>query len=140
MTRSLRFVLVAGLPLFLIASIPAGLSAQDGTAAPLYSAEQAEAGKAVFERVCAKCHQPDMTGKDDAPPLAGPYFGSSWGHHKVSELFEFVKGNMPFDAPGTLDEETYLQVVAYVLSKNGIPAGPAPLAKGDAGVITVPGD
>jgi hypothetical protein len=29
-------------------------------------------------------------------------------------------------------------VVAYVLSRNGVPAGDTPLAKGAAGVIAVP--
>lgn len=113
------------------------LSAQTDPA-PLYTAAQAEAGEKAFEASCARCHNPDLRGKDDAPPLVGLYFASSWGGHKVAELLGFVAGNMPMDAPGTLDATTYAEAVAYILSKNGVPAGSAPLAKGAVGVITVP--
>lgn len=118
---------------------PPPVHAQAAPAAAGYTEAQADAGRTVFERTCAKCHQADLMGKDDAPPLAGPYFASSWGGHKVVELFGFVKGNMPFDVPGTLDEPSYLAVVAYMLSRNGIAAGAVPLAKDDAGVITLSG-
>lgn len=97
--------------------------------AGLFTAEQAEAGKKVFEASCVSCHLADLTGKDDAPPLSGPYFASSWGGHKVSELVDFVRGNMPFTAPGSLSDESYVRVVAYVLSRNWAPAGDAPLVK-----------
>ena len=67
-------VLMAGA--LLAAALPALASAQQGDAPsmPLYTAAQAEAGKVVFESICAKCHQPDLKGKDDAPPLSGKYF------------------------------------------------------------------
>lgn len=135
MTRHLRPALIAVL-LGAAAALPRALA---GQAPPpsLYTAAQADRGREVFEASCVSCHSADLTGKDDAPPLAGPYFASSWGGHKVSELLEFVQGNMPFDQPGTLDEESYLRVVAYVLSRNGVPAGETALAKGAAGVIAV---
>lgn len=140
-TRAVILLVVA----LAVVARPSATSAQAapppaGSAQPaaLYTAAQAEAGKTIFEGLCAKCHLPDLSGKDDAPPLSGKYFASSWGGHKVSELFDFVKSNMPFDAPGTLDEQTYLNAVAYILSRNGVPAGETPLAKGDGGVIPVP--
>ena len=121
------------------AALPARASAQ-AAASPLYVAAQAEEGKKVFDASCAVCHGADLEGKDEAPPLTAGYFANSWGGHKVSELLEFVQGNMPFTAPGSLSEESYLRVVAYLLSRNGIPAGDVPLAKGDTGVIPVPKD
>jgi cytochrome c len=121
-------------------AIPSLLTAQIAETASLYSAAQAEEGKTIFEQTCAECHGPDLAGKADAPPLSGPYFASSWGGHKVSELFDFVQSQMPFETPGSLDEASYLRVVAYVLSRNGVPAGVTPLAKGAAGVITVAKD
>jgi mono/diheme cytochrome c family protein len=120
----------------LLAALPVRASAQAAPAA-LYSAAQAEEGKQVFEASCARCHNADLSGKDDAPPIAGAYFASSWGGQKVSALIEFVAGNMPLDMPATLDEASYVRVVAYVLSRNGVPAGDTPLAKGATGVITV---
>src|SRR5688572_14051452 len=121
--------------LLAFAVLPGEASAQT---TPLYSAVQAEQGKRVYENACARCHDPDLSGKGDAPALAGPYFASSWGGRKVSELVGLVSFEMPYDEAGTLDEASYLRVVAYVLSQNGIPAGKTPLATGSAGVITLP--
>jgi mono/diheme cytochrome c family protein len=106
----------------------------------LYTAAQAEAGKGVYEASCSRCHDPDLSGKGDAPPLAGSYFASSWGGRKVSELIGLVSFEMPYDEAGTLDEASYLRVVAYLLSMNGLPPGNAPLASGAAGLITVAKD
>ena len=44
---------------------------------------------------------------------------------------------MPFDSPSSLDEESYVKVISYILSFNGIPAGEALLAMGAPGVITI---
>jgi alcohol dehydrogenase (cytochrome c) len=133
--RSPAILRLAGL-LALGAALPASAA---GQAPPpsLYSQAQAEQGKAVFDASCARCHGTDLQGKDDAPPVAGPYFASSWGGHKVSELIDFVQREMPFDEPGSLDEASYLRAVAYVLSRNGVPPGETALAKGAAGVIAV---
>lgn len=133
-TRSPAILRLAGL---VALALPAALA---GQAPPpsIYSADQAEQGKAVFEASCARCHGVDLKGEDDAPPLAGPYFASSWGGHKVSELVDFVQREMPFDEPGSLDEAGYLRAVAYVLARNGVPAGETALSKGAAGVIAVP--
>ena len=122
------------------AALPHLASAQTAGGESLYAAPQAEEGKKVFDASCAMCHGADLAGQNDAPPLSGDYFASSWGGHKVSELLEFVQGNMPMTAPGSLSEETYARVVAYILSRNGLPAGDAPLAKGATGVIAVAKD
>jgi mono/diheme cytochrome c family protein len=116
---------------------PGFVSAQAAKATPLYTAAQAEAGKQVYEASCSRCHDPDLSGKGDAPALVGPYFASSWGGRKVSELVGLVSFEMPYDEAGTLDAASYLRVVAYLLSKNGLPAGNTPLASGTAGLIAV---
>ena len=43
---------------------------------------------------------------------------------------------MPFDSPASLAEAAYVDVISYILSVNGIPAGDTPLAMGAPGVIT----
>jgi cytochrome c len=137
MTRLLAGSALVALAL-LSACAPAAARAQSAAApaaAGVFTAAQAEAGKKVFEASCARCHLSDLTGKDDAPPLGGAYFTSSWGGHKVSELLEFVRVNMPYDEPATLDDESYLRVVAYLLSRNGAPSGATPLAKDVSGTI-----
>ena len=92
-----------------VAVMPAAGSAQQAPA-PQYTAAQAETGQEVFEETCAACHKPDLTGGDQAPPLSGAYFASSWGGHPVAELLTFAKDNMPFTQPSSLDVETYVNV------------------------------
>lgn len=46
-------------------------------------------------------------------------------------LYDFISVAMPPDAPGTLGEKTYLDIVAYIMSFNGAKPGSAPLVKGD---------
>jgi len=46
-------------------------------------------------------------------------------------LYDFISVAMPPDAPGTLGENTYLDIIAYIMSFNGAEPGSAPLVKGD---------
>ena len=117
------------------AGMAASAAAQQGPV-PQYTAEQATAGEEIFQQVCAACHKPDLTGGDQAPPLSGAYFASSWGGYPVAELLTFAKENMPFTQPASLDDDAYVNVVSYILSFNGVPAGEMPLAMGAPGVIT----
>jgi S-disulfanyl-L-cysteine oxidoreductase SoxD len=88
-----------------------------------YAAAQAEAGaRAYVANACAACHLPDLSGAE-GPPLIGSSFTSNWGSAPVSALFDFVKENMPATAPGSLPDQTYVELVAYLLSRNGVPAG-----------------
>ena len=57
----------------------------------------------------------------------------------MAAFLSFVRDEMPFDSPGSLDEEAYVEVIFYVLSFNGIPAGEAPLTMGAPGVIMIVG-
>jgi mono/diheme cytochrome c family protein len=117
--------------LFLAA--PCGVAGQ----APLatYETAQAEAGAEAYQAHCAACHVADLSGGVEGPPLAGEYFASMWGGRPVTELLTFVRNNMPLTRPRSLDEETTLALIAYLLAKNGAPAADAPLAAGSEGVI-----
>ena len=35
-------------------------------------------------------------------------------------LFEYIRRNMPYDAPGTLSDDDVLSVVAFLLNQNGL--------------------
>lgn len=137
MPRRTPAVFAAAAPLLAAALLASPTALQGQTPGP-FTAAQAEAGAKVFAASCADCHLESLMGVDDAPPIIGSYFASSWGGHRVGELLEYVIGNMPFDEPGILSAEAYAQSVAYVLSKNGVLPGPTPLAKGVTGVITLP--
>lgn len=93
--------------------------------AGVYTEEQADLGRAAYERSCMGCHGPELAGAF-GPPLA-PLDPWAYRGAGVDRLFSFMRSAMPFDAPGSLDDETYAAILAYVLSRNGYPAGPEPL-------------
>ncbi|MCE2542920.1 MAG: c-type cytochrome, partial [Acidobacteria bacterium] len=92
-----------------------------------YTADQADAGRAVYERECAECHQTNLQGSFEAPPLAGESFLNFWGDLTASDLYDRISSSMPPEQPDSLGEAAYLDVVAYLLQANGAPAGSAPL-------------
>ena len=118
-----------------VAGMPAPASSQQ-VPSPQFTTAQADAGKETFLQSCAFCHEPDLAGGDQGPPLSGAYFASSWGDSPVADLLSFVRNEMPFDSPASLAEDAYVDVISYILSVNGIPAGDTPLAMGASGVIT----
>lgn len=127
-----------GSSIWMLAAALGAASAADAAgqeARPQFTTAQVEAGKAVFGRICAACHSADLSGSETAPPLMGEGFANNWGRSRFDELFEFVSTEMPKSAPGTLDRDTYLRALAYVLSVNGLPAGGTELAPDDHGVI-----
>ena len=97
----------------------AGQPAQDG----IHTASQAENGRAVYTRSCAICHRTDLQGNFESPPLAGTNFLNFWGDRTPQELVERIRVTMPPDRPGRLGDQTYLDIVAYLLQANGAPAG-----------------
>ena len=95
-------------------------------AQPVFTAEQAAAGKALYASVCARCHMPDLGGSPDAAALKGSTFLDTWRARTTKDLFEFVSGSMP---PGgsSMSPETYASILAFVLQSNGGAAGTARL-------------
>ena len=88
----------------------------------LYSSVQATRGRAVYERACAECHMPDLAGHEYAGALAGYGFQLKWQDASVSELYGRIR-SMPLGRPGWLAPQEYLDILAYVLQKNGYPDG-----------------
>ena len=89
----------------------------------VYTAEQAARGKVVYDTSCGACHLPDMSGSDEARPLAGERFMQDWREDTLHTLFVRIRNLMPFDEPATLGADAYLDSVAYILEFNGFPAG-----------------
>ena len=94
-----------------------------------YTTAQAESGRAVYERECAVCHQSNLQGTFEAPQLAGESFLQFWGDLSPGDLFVRISGSMPPGQAGSLTDEAYLDVVAYLLQANGAPAGGAALTE-----------
>jgi mono/diheme cytochrome c family protein len=95
-----------------------------------YTSTQAMHGARVFSNHCAACHGAELQGQT-GPALAGSSFGGLLQYSKMSssQLFEFISTQMPKDAPGSLSTQQYLDVLAFILSKNGYPAGDDALSR-----------
>jgi mono/diheme cytochrome c family protein len=104
-------------------------------AAGVYTAEQAQSGRALYDRNCAGCHGAGFEGSGDAPALAGGTFLLKWRPKMVSELFGLVLETMPPANPGSLDESAALNATAYILQRNGAQAGPLALRPGDTNQV-----
>src|SRR5260370_36239374 len=98
------------------------LFAQQRPAGP-YTAEQAAAGRAAYQTNCAVCHAADMTGRNEAAQLAGSNFFSQWGERTAGELINFIRSAMPPGAGGSLPDQTYINLAAFILDANGARPG-----------------
>ena len=99
----------------------------------IYSDEQAGRGKALFVQQCASCHGESLTGKT-GPPLAGTAFKGNWDGLTADDLFKYIKKSMPRGQAGTLSREQTADMVAFLLTSNGFPAGQKELSN-DATVL-----
>src|SRR6185312_10181241 len=72
------------------------------------------------------CHGANLQG-EAAPPLIGQTLKAAYGTGTATQLYDFISRQMPQNAPGSLSEPQYLDVTAYILAQNGVPAGTAAL-------------
>jgi mono/diheme cytochrome c family protein len=101
----------------------------------VYTDEQAKRGEALYQKYCAECHAESLTGQEQAPPLIGVSFASSWEGTPLSELFERMRTSMPEDNPGSLSRQENADVLAHMLKVGQFPAGSTPLS-GDATLLS----
>jgi mono/diheme cytochrome c family protein len=123
--------LAAGASLFLalliVTDSPAPALAQTATtgsgagsgAGGVFTREQANAGKLLYDIECSLCHAPRE--------FFGPVFQRRWLTPPVGGLFVHILNTMPQDAPGSLSPTQVANLVAYILEMNGHPAGARPL-------------
>ena len=95
----------------------------------IYTEEQAKRGGSLYSERCARCHGPDLTGGETAPALASAEFKENWSGLSVDDLFERIKISMPQDNPGSLSRQQTADILAFVLSRGGFPAGATELAR-----------
>lgn len=101
-------------------STPRRISTADG----VYTLAQATQGKDVFALSCQACHSPTVH--------AGAPFRNVWFGRTLGELFGYLRREMPKTDPGTMTNEDYALVTAYLLRINGMPTGQTPLAADSA--------
>lgn len=81
----------------------------------LYTRAQARRGREAFQGICAACHSPSE--------FQGSVFEFQWKGRSVFALFDQLRSTMPWDDPGGLEAQTYVDVIAYLLELNDFPAG-----------------
>ena len=129
--------------LLLVAALSAafGVLAQKAADAPsirdgVFTAEQARRGRIAYTGPCDRCHGSKLDGASDdpdmlpAPPVAGPKFLRKWNGRTLMALVEYVRTTMPSNNPGYLSDAEVADIVAYMLSSSGIPAGSEELRPG----------
>ncbi len=78
----------------------------------------AEQGKTVYARSCARCHG-DRGQGGSAPALTGERTSlNSYGD--AQKLFEKISTTMPPSAPGSLSQEEYINVLAFLLVEDDL--------------------
>lgn len=108
-----------------------GVAAED---LPSFTEAQVASGKTAFNANCAVCHGDTLTNNTYGPPLAGQFFQENWQGEPVADLVAKVH-TMPPSAPGSLSDEVYADMAAYILSVNGLPAGADALSAASTGTI-----
>ena len=89
----------------------------------VFTTEQAERGRRIYLESCTSCHFEDLGGDTEAPPLAGPGFQSRWIGSTARNMVEVTRNLMPPEAPNSLAEQAYVDLVGYLLQVNGYPDG-----------------
>lgn len=102
---------------FALFAVQTGRSASDG----VYTTAQAERGRARYERTCEACHGADLHGGIGAS-LAGEAFIDRWRGLGLDRLVDRVR-EMPPETSEHPDAAAAVDLVAYLLSANGFPAG-----------------
>lgn len=118
----------AGAALIAVAALSTGHP--HAAAAPVtFTSAQVSAGAKTFEASCAMCHGSSLEG-GAGPALTGPNFRtlSNKVHATISDVFTYMTTNMPMNAPASLPHKDYVNIMAFILSKNGYRAGGAPLS------------
>jgi cytochrome c len=119
-------------------SAAAASATTSGKALPtLFTSIEASQGRIVFEQHCAACHGEDLRGKI-GPALIGPSLGSAANHTTVSIMFNVIAFEMPAGEPASLTQQNYVDVMAYILQRNGYPADAHPLTYAAAETLDTP--
>ena len=127
----MRALIGSGVVLAVISGLSLTVTSGQTPAPAVYTAAQATAGQALYQANCASCHVPDLSGRNEAPPLAGANFMTTWRGQTTRDLVEYMQATMPPGQP-SLAESAYLDITAFILQSNGAAAGAQALAASTA--------
>jgi hypothetical protein len=79
----------------------------------------------AFVEFCLRCHKADLNGIEGA--MKGEFFMERRREDNLETLFIDIKATMPRGNPGGLPDQTYADIISYMLQNNDMPAGSAEL-------------
>jgi mono/diheme cytochrome c family protein len=103
----------------------------------VYADSQATRGQQLYEKLCVNCHGASLEGVV-GPPLAGDAFLSVWSARTLQDLVNKIEQTMPPGQPDSLSRPQAVDVVAFMLRRGQLPAGPSELGSADLGQIAFP--
>jgi mono/diheme cytochrome c family protein len=89
---------------------------QKTTLSGVYTLDGAAAGKDLYAGLCSSCHT-------TANLHNSPEFRKKWAGKTLSDLFNYMRATMPKNDPGSLADEDYAIILAYMLQMNRMPPG-----------------
>src|SRR5436190_24319733 len=113
-----KFVAAAVFVLLVVAVFHPALRAQQADMAPrsvwdgAFTKEQAKRGEGLYAQNCSSCHGPDLSGNDEAAPLTGTVFLSSWDGLTVADLSNRVRVSMPPNNLGKLSRQQIIDILS----------------------------
>lgn len=116
-----------------LAMLAVAATTSGGSSSISFSASQMHKGATQFGQNCAQCHGDALEG-GAGPALTGPNFKtlSSKVGARVGDIFTYMVTNMPLNNPASLSHDTYVNIMAFILSKNGYKPGKKPLTYSNA--------
>jgi mono/diheme cytochrome c family protein len=102
----------------------------------VYLDAQAARGKEVFSQNCSACRGKALEGKN-GPALNSASFKDNWNGLTADDLFEYIKKSMPRGQAGILTREQTADIVAFLFTSNGFPAGAKELPNDAAALQTI---
>ncbi|MEO8130109.1 MAG: cytochrome c [Bryobacteraceae bacterium] len=110
---------ILGLAITLLSS-SIGQCAETTVWSGVYTDQQAARGAATYLAECSRCHREDLSGYSG---LRGAKFTENWREDSLNSLWLRISKTMPAGAAGSLPENEYLDIMAYLLKANDFPAG-----------------
>src|SRR5579864_8303701 len=137
------------------------LTAQQPASSGVFTSAQAEAGRLAYERTCGQCHTNTLMGRKGDPgelpplgslsasyqkfigprgfvaPLAGKVFLDRWGGKTAAQLIARFQETVddPYFQFEDMNDETTVDIAAYVLQANGAKAGSQPLTRTTGAIV-----
>ncbi len=132
-------ILILGLVCTSAVNVPTFAQSKSSVWDGVYSEEQAKRGVTVYQEACAACHGVDLRGDSNSPSLIGVSFMFLWEDRSLGELLTKIRTEMPPANPNSLPNESYVDILAYVMQVNSFPAGKDQLEPGKYHQILITG-